>query len=291
MTVCVHGDNLTQKQKHKTKYRSKKCKQYLTQIRRKYNAWHNANTRLIGPSSEIKGNTTKIIEQRIALLTAYKDFIDQQKYAEAFDSRSNLHSTVLEEFIYYLFKDFVKDFSQEALIGKAHTFKDIFFMPPNYKSMVDKPYAHIETKNHDFIIGVNISTRFSVEGSDDHQDVTLQIPAVAIECKTYLDKAMLEGASTAAAQLKNRNPNALYIVVAEWLKLTESVNLQKYKVDQIYILRKQKNTDREFRFLDGYKKNPIYPEVVEHLFNYVFNYLISDWEGGVKFGLDRGYLL
>jgi hypothetical protein len=34
---------------------------------------------------------------------------------------------------------------------------------------------------------------------------------------------MLEGASTAAEQLLIRNPNALYIVVAEWLKLTDKV--------------------------------------------------------------------
>ncbi|NES71241.1 MAG: Bpu10I family restriction endonuclease, partial [Okeania sp. SIO2D1] len=41
---------------------------------------------------------------------------------------------------------------------------------------------------------------------------------------------------------------AIYILVAEWLKLTDAVNLRKFKIDQIYVLRKQKNTDREFRF-------------------------------------------
>ena len=92
------------------------------------------------------------------------------------------------------------------------------------------------------------------------------MPAVAIECKTYLDKTMFEGASTAGEQLKSRNPNAMYIIVAERLKLTESVNLKKYKVDQIYVLRKQRNTDREYRYLAGYIPNPIYPDVVWHLF-------------------------
>ena len=49
----------------------------------------------------------------------------------------------------------------------------------------------------------------------------------------------------------------------EWIKLTENVNLQKYSViDQLYVLRKQKNTDREFRYLPEYQKNPIYPDVV-----------------------------
>ena len=118
-----------------------------------------------------------------------------------------------------------------------------------------------------------------------------QIPAIAIECKTYLDKTMLEGSSTAAEQLKHRNPNAIYIVVAEWLKLTEQVNLKKFKVDQIYVLRKQKNTDREYRYDPTYKKNPVYADVVQHMFDIVRNHLTTDWEGGISYGLQKGFLL
>ena len=102
---------------------------------------------------------------------------------------------------------------------------------------------------------------------------------------------MLQDVSTAAEQIKHKNPNAKYIVVAEWLKLTESINLRKFKIDQIYILRKQKNTDREFRYQDGYVKNPIYTDVVEHLFDYVRKFLTEDWESGVNYGLGKGYLL
>lgn len=92
---------------------------------------------------------------------------------------------------------------------------------------------------------------------------SLDIPVVAIECKTYLDKTMLEGSSRAAEDLKARNPNSLYIVIMEWIKLTSDVNLRKYKVDQIYVLRQQKNTDREYRYEDGYVKNPIDLTVVQ----------------------------
>jgi hypothetical protein len=130
-----------------------------------------------------------------------------------------------------------------------------------------------------------------VAGSTEIENVNIQVPAVAIECKTYLDKTMLEGSSTAGEQLKTRNPNALYIVVAEWLKLTENVNLKKYKIDQIYILRKQKNTDREFRFLPTYEKKPIYADVVTHLYETVRTHLSVDWEGGIAFGLERGFLI
>ena len=80
-------------------------------------------------------------------------------------------------------------------------------------------------------------------------------------------------------------------MVSEWLKLTGNVNLRKSKVDQIYVLRKQKNTDREYRFLPDYEKNPIPLDVVEHLFKTVRTHLTSNWEGGVAYGLERGYLL
>lgn len=289
--MFVHGDNLTQKENHKEKYTDKESKQFLLEIRAEYEKWKKANEDLKGPFSIPDKKDKEIIQKRVALFSDYKEFIDQQKYAEKFDSRSNLHSSVLEEFIYYIFRDLVFEFSNSAVLGKAHTFKDIFFNSSSYKEMVSKPNAKIEKKDHDFIIGVNIVTKMNCDGSEDIEEHNWQIPAVAIECKTYLDKTMLEGSSTAAEQLKQRNPNAIYIVVAEWLKLTEQVNLKKFKVDQIYILRKQKNTDREYRYADTYKKNPVFDDVVEHLFDTVRQHLTSDWEGGISFGLQKGYLL
>ena len=289
--MLVHGDNLTQKESNQGKYTDAISKQYLTEIRGEYQKWADANNNLKGPIS-LKGDSDiAILKQRVDLFSAYKEFIDQQKYAEKFDSRSNLHSSVLEEFMYYLFKDLVHQFSEHALLGKAHTFKDIFFNSPNYKEMVSTPNAKVEKKDHDFAIGVSINAKMSCGGSAHEEHHTFQIPAIAIECKTYLDKTMLEGSSTAAEQLKHRNPNAMYIVVAEWLKLTEQVNLRKFKVDQIYVLRKQKNTDREYRYLEGYEKNPIHLDVVQHLFYTVQTHLTADWESGVNFGLQKGYLL
>lgn len=287
----VHGDNLIQKENHSTKYLDEESQQYLIEIRERYDEWKNANEALIGPLSEIKETDIETIQKRVELFTTYKDFIDQQHYAEKFDSRSNLHSSVLEEFIYFLFKDLVYNFSSSALIGKAHAFKDIFFNAPNFKEMVTNPYAKIEKKDHDFVIGIDVKTKMQCSGSDEIQEEVFQIPAVAIECKTYLDKTMLEGSSTAAEQLKYKNPNAIYIVVAEWLKLTDQINLNKYKVDQIYVLRKQKNTDREFRYIETYTKNPIFSDVVLHLFNTVRDHFLMDWQGGVQYGIDRGYLL
>jgi len=316
--ILVHGSNLEQKENHKTKYRDSESRTFLAEIRSEYNQWRDANLRLNGPSSKIRKEDIAVVRERVRLFESYKAFLDQQKYAEKFDSRSNLHSTILEEFLYYLFKDLVADFGDKALVGKSHTFKDIFFLPPNYTAMLARPYASVEKKDHDFVIGATIEAKFftaTAEQNDadaeglDQPGISevpgsyetrvegrverhyFDLPAVVIECKTYLDKTMLEGSSRAAEELKARNPNGLYLVVMEWLKLTEDVNLRKYKVDQIYVFRKQKNTDREFRFDLDYVKNPINSDVVFHLFNLVRDHLIADWEGGIKYGLERGWLI
>ncbi|MCL2842786.1 MAG: Bpu10I family restriction endonuclease [Oscillospiraceae bacterium] len=289
--MFVHGDNIASKMGDSRKYNDDISKAFLAEIKEEYDKWKAANLSLQGPFAETDEHDMDILKQRVDYFNQYKDFIDQQHYAENFDSRSNLHSSVLEEFMYYLFKDLVGSYSSSALIGKSHSFKDIFFMPKNYSDMVKKPHARIEKKDHDFVIGAKIIASMHCAGNEQAESIVIEVPAVAIECKTYLDKTMLEGSSTAGAQLLTRNPNALYIVVAEWLKLTESVNLKKYQVDQIYVLRKQRNTDREYRFLPGYEKKPVHLDVVVHLFNSVRSHLSADWEGGVSFGLERGFLI
>lgn len=199
----------------------------------------------------------------------------------------------MEEFIFYLFRDLVEAISKDALIGKSHSFKDLFFRPASFNEMVLSAKPFVEKKDHDFAIGAKLNVTMQVEGQPVESAIKDQwhLPAVAIECKTYLDKTMLQDVSTAAEQLQYKNPNAMYIVVAEWLKLTESVNLKKYKIDQIYILRKQKNTDREFRYNDGYVKNPVYEDVVLDLFLRVRDHLTADWSGSIADGLSRGILI
>lgn len=287
--MFVHGDNLARKEQEYSS--NQRLSAYLDKIRKKYNKWKSDNMKLVGPTCTPSSKDSDIIKERVKLFNDYKDFIDQKVYAEAFDARSNLHSSVLEEFCYYLFKDLVASISKDALIGKSHAFKDIFYNSTSYTDMVSSPSFLIEKKDHDFVIGVNIEAKFNCRGSKETQTETLQIPAVAIECKTYLDKTMLEGASTAASQLLVVNPNAIYIVLSEWLKLTDDVNLKKFKVDQIYVLRKQKNTDRKYRLMLGYVKNPIYSDVVENLFDMVRKHLTTDWNNSNSQGLERGFLI
>ena len=289
--MAVHKDNLESKINSSPKYKDKESQEYLKEILERYNLWIKKNKELKGPLSIASDDDGEKIIQRVKFLNEYKDFIDQQHYAEKFDSRSNLHSTVIEEFLEHLFNDIVKEIDPNALIGKSHAFKDIFFRGTNFKDFLTKPKIEVEKKDHDFVIGLNLEARFSSKSSSKDFYESFDLPVVAIECKTYLDKTMLEGSSQAGTQIKLKNPDAIYIICAEWLKLTESVNLAKYDVDQIYVLRKQKNTDREFRYEDSYSKNPIYPDVVEDLFNLVRDHLTKDWSKSIESGLKKGKLI
>lgn len=289
--MFTHGNNLTQKETHGKKYLDEESRRFLAEIREQYEIWKQANADLHGPFGEKSNNDSEIIEQRVKLFSEYKDFIDKRRYAEKFDSRSNLHSSVLEEFVFYLFRDLVHDFSDSALIGKAKAFKDLFFQSESFSKMLTEPNVFVEKKDHDFVIGVNMFAKLYCEGSKNEQIESIQVPAVAIECKTYLDKTMLEGLSATGQQLLAINPNGIYLVVTEWLKLTEKINLKKFKIDQIYVLRKQKNTDREFRFDEDYVKNPIYTDVVEHLYEMVREHLTTPWNSIIQNGLEKGHLI
>lgn len=68
-------------------------------------------------------------------------------------------------------------------------------------------------KDYDFVIGAIINAEFKCKGEGSGDSQRFDMPAIAIECKTYLDKTMLESCSTTGEQLKKNDTNALYIVV------------------------------------------------------------------------------
>lgn len=189
--MFAHGDNLAGKETHQTKYRDAKSRKYLCEIRKVYDEWKFANFALDGPVACVGESDCTIIEQRTALLNGYKDFLDQEHFATKFDSRSNLHSSVLEEFMFYLFKDLVVGIDKHALFGKSHTFKDIFFTGDGFADMVSNPRILVEKKDHDFAVGLKIIANLEPRGSEMAIRDEWDIPLVTIECKTYLDKTML----------------------------------------------------------------------------------------------------
>ena len=80
----VHGDNLIQKETSDAKYAGAESRRFLKEIRKEYDRWRKANKALSGPTKTPVTGDAEIITQRTKLFTGYKDFIDQQQYAEKY---------------------------------------------------------------------------------------------------------------------------------------------------------------------------------------------------------------
>lgn len=298
-----HRGNILAKRTSR-KYVAEKHQALLAEIEPREMQWHKAN-------EEITGTDYAAIKAKVDLLNPYKDFLDQQMYAEGFDSRSRLHSSALEQFCYYLFRDVVKEVVAEVtaktgkpvepLIGDGTAvFEDMHFAPSGFAEMLIKPSVRVKTKDHDFVVGQNVlnvlfnvrrdGTLFDPKDESRSHQTLLKVPAVVIECKTYLDRTMLDGAAYSAMRLKASNPHCMFILVAEYLKLNEEENPRLTKLDEIYILRKQINTDREFRFDPQYVKKPIDILLVWDLFETVRKHLRIEWGAGTD-ALERGKLI
>ena len=76
--MYIHGNNLEQKENHKTKYIDADSPRYLVEIRERYNEWKTANETLVGPTTEKTDGDSEIISKRVQLLNKYKNFLAQR---------------------------------------------------------------------------------------------------------------------------------------------------------------------------------------------------------------------
>jgi len=251
----IHGLNIRRK-KGKRNY-----PKILDEIEKEYNKWKEEVEKLNSEKEEE-------LERKVFLLNNYKNYIDT--LSEYFKPQDQLSSSIIEEFLYLLFKD-IPDLTEDLnngllFMGQANAYLDLSFAPKNLAHFVTNPGVYINQKNQDFIIYKKVSCVFKT--GQNEEKVELIVPAVAIECKAYIPKTMFDQAAYEAQRLKEGNPFALSIIVAEQNALSNDVNLKNTKVDEVFILRKQKRIK---------KKKPIDFGVVSDLYDFVKDYLKKDW--------------
>ena len=93
---------------------------------------------------------------------------------------------------------------------------------------------------------------------------------MAFECKTYLDKTMLESSVATAEKIKAGNPSCRFCIVTERYEVDKSVDIRSSRIDQIYVLKKDANKS------DCEKRN-IEFEVVKKLIDDTIEHLHKDW--------------
>jgi hypothetical protein len=228
------------------KMMSKNPDKVLQEINQKYIYWQNRNNEL---NSEIKDE----LLERVSILNDYKNFIDElTNEKHYFKMQDKMSSSIMEEFLFYLFKDipYIKSSMAEGLVflGSANAYTDLSFAPKNLKDYLTYPNVFINYKNQDFTISKLIKCTFECNGEKEYKEII--VPAVAIECKTFIPSTMLGQSIYEAQLLKQGNPYSLYIVVAEQNALSDDVNLKNIPIDEIFILRKQKRNSTKNKVTD-----------------------------------------
>ena len=260
-----------------------KIDNFLQEMSERYEFWSKESTIL---NSE---NENELIE-KVKILNEYKNFVDkltnEYKY---FKMQEKMSSSIMEEFLFYLLKDIpsIRSSVNEGLIymGSANAYTDLSFAPKNIKDFLMYPNVYINFKNQDFTISKLIKCTFECNGNQECREII--VPTVAIECKTFIPSTMLGQSIYEAELLKKGNPYSLYIMVAEQNALKDDENLKNIKIDEIFILRKQKRNSLKNKVSD---KNPIDCNVIRELYEFVKDYLNKEWFDNER-ATERGRLI
>lgn len=226
-----------------------------------------------GDSLNIRGRSDDEITALVGFLNRYKNAVEPTLDARANSAQEVLQPSILEEFFEYLFCRLDDEFKLALLRRPDSGFIDLAFNPKSLGELVSQPAYTIRRKDHDFVIGSSLELSMKVPGSNQSQDDLIVIPAVAIECKRYLERNMLDECSGTAEKVKKATPYCLYFVVAEYLKMDDAAP-EMSRIDEIYVLRKQRNSER---LAENFSPKPIDASLVIDIYRQVQRHLSRVW--------------
>jgi len=186
--------------------------------------------------------------------------------------QENLRSTMMEEFLGWLFKDLFDildaDRPKNFFMGKSvGSYLALTFAPQRFSSLFFDPNPKIGKKDQDFVIGSVMKLEIGPTGdSKPTFSEAITLPVVAIECKTYLARNHLDMCSSTAQSLKRANPYCMYLIAAEFLKMDAGVTPEVTDIAEIFLLCKAHNSERRARKESGLPPHVIHPDVVWDFF-------------------------
>lgn len=258
-TQLSHASNICTKSGRGVKAKEKRALENVIPIYAEY----------LENQKELKGYSDDVIKERVRLLNEYYRDYNHLQLDSVFSSQGKFRSTILEEFMFILFRDYVaklklkyKDADNLIQGGAAKAYTNLYFTASGIENFVKEPNVEINVKDQDFAI------YRKVELSIDGKSKEIKVPIVAVENKTYLDKTMLEGVIATAEKLKSGNPYTRFVVVSENYDVDLKVDPIYSRIDQIYVLRKSK---RKEYF------SPIDADVVIRFFNETKQHIERPW--------------
>ncbi|MDE7396718.1 MAG: Bpu10I family restriction endonuclease [Muribaculum sp.] len=203
--------------------------------------------------------------RRVSLLNTYYNFIHDNGFDLIFPSTGKFRPTILEEFMFLLFKSHIEDIKarldphDKLRSGFVKAYSNIYFNADDINGFINSPKVGVNTKDQDYAIYRSFD--ISINGQPT---ITINIPCVAIEVKTYIDKTMLDTIIATAEKIKSGNPHSRFVAVAETYDVSLTVDPAYSRIDQIYILRKSKRSNM-WRDIDSSVVWRLYHETVSHL--------------------------
>lgn len=227
-----------------------------------------------------EGTEEEVISAKVAAFEAYSAFLDTEPVDE-FDSRGALVSSALEEFCFYLLKP-ILDAYPTALLGKQDTYQGLYFTAARFDELLRLPTVHTPVNTLDFIIGALVEG--SVKTQHARTEFPIRLPAVAVECKGYLDRPRFIESQNMARAIKSAFPQCCYILVAQCLKLDLKKIGVAPDIDAIYVWRRMQNVDRKMRRAEKIDLKPFHVPAVQHFYSRVKAHLTQDWALADPFG-------
>ena len=225
----------------------------------------------------IKTLKNEDLKQIVSFLNSYREVAIPVFDNVPNSGQTGLGSTIMEEFFYLLFKkkmDLLELEHNNVFVGKGNSYVSLSFTPSSFINVFNNPNANIHTKDQDFVLGANVEIQITADGVS-HNTPTV-IPIVAIECKTYLERNMLDSCAATAGRLKNAMPYCIYIVASEYMKMADA-SPELTDIDEVYILCKAKNADRERRRKNNEPPFEIDADLIIDLFERVERHLNAIW--------------
>ncbi|MEI0488472.1 Bpu10I family restriction endonuclease [Brachyspira pulli] len=190
-----------------------------------------------------------------------------------YTSQSKFESTILEESVFRMFSNIEDSIIR---VGATKAYSNMYFSPSDFNTFKKETAFKFNTKDQDFAIYKEVTINV------DNKNENTSIPIVAMECKTYLDKTMLEGSVATAEKIKNGNPYCRFCIITESYEVDFNVDIKSTRLDQIYVLTKSKRRNGE---------SIIRKDVLELLHRDTIKHLKSNWSDVEKNIYEYGIVL
>lgn len=213
----------------------------------------------------ISGFDKASIQEKVDYLNEYYNFMHYNHLDRAFSSQGKFRPTILEEFLYLLFKDYVdsvkRRYDKKGVLGSGavKAYSNLYFKAKNFSDFIKSPEIGVNEKDQDYAIFRTFEISINKSAP-----LEIRIPALAIEAKTYIDKTMLDSIIATAEKIKSGNPHTRFIAVAERYDVSYTVDPAYSRIDQIYILRKAMRKT-EWKEIDKDVVWKMFEETVSHL--------------------------